>query len=178
MTPMKRLLTMTLCLFLLGVAAWAAPPTWDAEAALDLNGLSLQMSEEEVVASLGAPTKVVDEQLKLYPGNLLVRTREGRVVNLSAFDLGGHWTLGVAGRPALRTGSSEKGPCSTLGTPWRTFVNAEKGLQALLYASIQSDLVVLLQNGQVAALMLAEPGTLASSLLSLGYEVQEAAEQP
>ncbi len=148
MTPMKRLLTMTLCLFLLGVAAWAAPPTWDAEAALDLNGLSLQMSEEEVVASLGAPTKVVDEQLKLYPGNLLVRTREGRVVNLSAFDLGGHWTLGVAGR------------------------------QALLYASIQSDLVVLLQNGQVAALMLAEPGTLASSLLSLGYEVQEAAEQP
>jgi hypothetical protein len=167
---------MTLCLFLLGLPAWAAPPAWDAEAALDLNGLSLQMTEEEVVSSLGDPTKVLDEQLKLYSGNLLVRTREGRVVNLSAFDQGGHWALGVAGRPTLRTGSPEAGLRAGLGAPWRTFVNSEKDLQALLYVSIRSDLVVLLQHGQVAALMLAEPGTLAQSLLSLGYEVQEAAE--
>ncbi len=178
MTRMKPLLTLALWLCLLHLPVLASPVTWDAEASLDLNGLSLEMPEGEVDAALGAPEKEVDEQLKLYPGNLLVRTRQGRVVNLSAFDLDGRWTLGVAGKPTIRTGSSEEELRALLGLPWKIFVHPEKGLKACFYASIRSDMVVLLQHGQVAALMLAEPGTLAGSLISLGYEVQEAAGQP
>ncbi len=170
MVSMKRLSVVLVALLLfLAVPARSAEP----QAPLDLNGLTLQLAEDQVQARLGPPLREVDDQLRQYPGNLLVRVRDGCVVNLSVFDEQGQWTLGQGGAALARTGCLESELRAALAEPRQTYASLEKPLRALLYWYGQEDLVVLLHEGRVVGFMLAEPGVMANSLPGAGFAPED-----
>ncbi len=163
---MKRFSVLVVALaLLLALPARSAEP----EAPLDLNGLTLNLAEDQIPARLGPPVRELDEELRQYPGNLLMRFRDGLVVNLSVFDEQGQWTLGRGGAPLARTGCLESELRAALSEPRQIYASQEKPLRALLYWDGQADLVVLVQEGRVVGFMLAEPGVMAYSLPGAGF---------
>jgi len=166
MSGMKRLTLLLVALLVLGaLPARSSEP----ETPLDLNGLTLNLAEDQIQARLGPPVRQVDDQLRQYPGNLLMRLRDGSVVNLSVYDEQGQWTLGRGGAPLARTGCLESELRAALAEPKQSYASLEKPLRALLYWYGQADLVVLVRHGRVVGFMLAEPGVMANSLPGAGF---------
>lgn len=163
-----------LLLVLLAVPAFGSTaPQWESDVPLELNGLHLLMPVSEVDDLLGPPDRQVDEELKIYGGSALVRTREGKVVNVSVFDPGGEWKLQQGGKELSRTGVEEIEVRQCFGDPSQTFRNTAKPLHALVYTSRWADLGVMIHSGHVLGFMLAEPGRMAGSLQDAGYEALE-----
>lgn len=160
----------TLLLLLLTAVLVAAEPDWKtSELPLVLGGLSVGSPAERVSERLGKPERELDPDLKLYSSGLLVRTREGRVVNLTA---AGNWTL--------RQGDRD---LASIGSPWPAALGSPRWLyrrQALvvwLYSVQTADLGVIQQNGAIEGFLLSEPGLLGWALEQAGYR-QEAPSAP
>lgn len=163
-----------LLLVLLAIPAFGSTaPQWESDVPLELNGLRLLMPVSEVDALLGPPDRQVDEELKIYGGSALVRSREGKVVNVSVFDPGGEWKLQQGGKELSRTGVEEIEVRQCFGDPSQTFQNTAKPLHALVYTSRWADLGVMIHSGHVLGFMLAEPGRMAGSLQDAGYRSVE-----
>lgn len=174
MGGMKRLRLVLLLLLALAVpAVGAESPQWESDVLLELNGLHLLMTEAEVATLLGPADRVVDDELKIYGGAALVRTREGKVVNVSVFDPGGEWRLQQGGKELSRTGVEEMDLRTGFGEPSQQYRNLAKPLHALVYTSRWADLGVMIHSGKVLGFMLAEPGRLAGSLQDAGYQAIE-----
>lgn len=165
--------TLLLLLLLVGPALAAEAPQWESDVPLDLNGLRLLMPEAEVATLLGPADREVEPDLRVFGGSALVRTREGKVVNVSVFDGGGEWKLHQGGRELSRTGLEEVEILRSFGEPSGRFRNLQKPLHALLFTSRWADLGVMIHGGRVLGFMLAEPGQLARSLQDAGYETVE-----
>lgn len=151
--------------FLLLSAPAMAAPAWDAP--FELNGLKLMIPEGDLKAKLGPAQREFDGDLRLYGGNLLVRVREGLVVNLSAADEGDAWALGQAGTVLARTAMPEDGLLAAFGEPREIY--AKKTLRVLLFGGKANDVGVMVLDGRVVGFMLAEPDMLSPSLMDSGY---------
>lgn len=157
-----------LCLLL---ALLAAEPDWKtSDLPLTLGGLSIGSPATLVGERLGKPEREIDPDLKLYPGALLVRTREGRVVNLTG-----------AGTWSLRQGERELG---SIGAPWPAAHGLPRwqyrrgDLMVWLYNVQSCDLGVILKNGAVEGFLLSEPGLLGWALEQSGYRQEEVPSAP
>ena len=151
---MKLLLLVLLTL----VETWSTSPL-----PVTLGGLSIGSPGELVGERLGKPERVLDEDLRLYPGGLLVRTRDGKVVNLTA---GGGWDLRQGEAVLLPRG---------LGEPKLRYRRGP--LVVSHYPSMTADVGVMRQGEVVVGYILTEPGMLGWSLEQSGY-VQEASSAP
>lgn len=164
-----RPLLLTLLVLVLTLPALAQAPAWESETPLELDGLVLLMSEADLARKLGPPEREVDDQVRLYGGNTLVRVRDGQVVNLSVFDPTGSCKLAQGGRNLARTGTPEEKLRKDFGAPSATYARPDKPLRTLLYTSRWADLGVVVHSGQVVGFMLAEPGRMAGALTDTGY---------
>jgi len=157
----------TLLLLILAFAfAVAAEPDWKtSDLPLVLGGLSIGAPATRVGERLGKPEREIDSDLKLYTSGLLVRTREGRVVNLTA---AGHWTLSQGDRELAAIGSPWP---AALGAP--RWLYKRQDLVVWLYSVPTADLGVIHKNGLVEGFLLSEPGMLGWALEQAGYRQEE-----
>lgn len=172
MGTMKSLrpLLAALLLLCLALPAQAAPPAFESETPLDLNGLRLLMTEAELEKQVGPPQREVDDQMRLYAHNLVARVREGQVANLMVS--GEDWKLGQGGAELACTGQAESSLRASFGSPSGVYARKDKPLQTLLYTSRWADLGVMVHQGLVVGLMLAEPGYMEGSLMDSGWVLQ------
>lgn len=119
------------------------------------------------VEELTLPAGTEDREMNILEQGLLLRQRDGIVVNLTV--LKGPWKLlygtqqvGVSG---TRLGEWE----SSLGPPLTRFSHPEKVGLMHYYRAPMADVALLVANDEVHSVMLVEPGRLEPALERTGY---------
>jgi hypothetical protein len=150
---------------------------WEVSTPLTLvdgaHHLSLGDTLAQVKAQLGTWAKP-EQSLATFAGNVTVRVSEGRVVNLTLVGPPCPWSLEVDHQKACETGEKIDALQQRLGPPHARFTKTIPPEQSnvYLYYGALGDAGLLVVDGEVRSILLAEPGVLEMILPTAGYTKQ------
>lgn len=151
-----------------------AKPDFDSEVPFSVNGISVGMSEANARKIAGEPVKVLNEEMCLYDGNLLLLTRGQKVVNVSVSDASGRWVLKQGNTELTRTGVTAADFEKRFGGPAEIYIHQQKpGVLIAFYPGAFFDMGAIMANNKVMGFMLTEPGVMEAYLGKAGYTAQD-----
>ncbi len=143
--------------------------TSDKSAALSLFGVKIGDTLQDVQHAVGSYETKLDNGFYLYGNGLMVRIKEGKVVNLGASGL--RWALQRGKRILINYGDNLTSLYTVLGKPQIKFrVPRNPVLHIELYREDGSDLAVLVQSEQIVGCLMSEPGMMEMTLREKGYK--------
>jgi hypothetical protein len=156
-------LCVAVALVCLGAVDWSADSPWLLQDPASGQQFRLGQRLEE----LKLPPGALEQEMNILEEGLLLRQRDGVVVNLTV--LKGPWKVfcgaELVGVSGTRLGEWQ----ASLGQPRALYAHAEKVGVMHYYRAAMADIALMVANDEVHSVMLVEPGRLEPALERTGY---------